>query len=398
MPGFLCNLYPHRDTMRLFYLLFALYGLGHVYIFIALRRIFGGGWWQLPAAAWLLFMVFSWFFRLGKPVDGLGELMQAVNFIWMGFAILLCYCLLAADLWVFALRFLAWLTKADLLQGAAKILTGARYLPYAFGAGLLLFGYAVYEAQTPRVVNVSLATTKLPAGSPPLRIVGIADVHISSLIGPWMLERMQKLVAAQDPDILVLAGDLVDTDMSRRDADAAILREFPARLGKFVITGNHEKYRGLAQSLVFFKKAGFHVLRGETVDVGGIRIGGVDDSIFSGEFTPDTTDVLRILPETPGERFFLLLNHKPYVDEQAVGRFDLQFSGHTHGGQIWPGILFTSRIYGVEQGLNILSRPDGRRGLLFVTNGLGFWGPPIRLLVPPEVVVITLRPQEAGTQ
>ena len=74
-----------------------------------------------------------------------------------------------------------------------------------------------------------------------------------------------------------------------------------------------------------------------------------------------------------------------------MGRFDLQFSGHTHSGQIWPGELLVRHIYGYPQGLSTLEE-QGRRSLLYITNGIGFWGPPIRFLAPPEITVITLRP------
>ncbi len=377
--------------MRFFYFLFLLFVFSHLYIFIAMRRVLGGGWWQLPAGLWLICMAFSWLLRMSPSLRPLMAPMQAVVFVWMGFSIMLCYCLLAADAAMLLARAAAFIGRAEILQRFAAFMTGKRCLPLAFAAGVALFGYALYEAQNFRVVRLDIATPKLPAGSAPLRIVGIADIHVSELIGPWMLERMQSLVAEQNPDIIVVAGDTVDIDLSARTGEARILRGFPARLGKFAVTGNHESYRGLAMSLNFLERAGFRVLRGESVEVGGISIGGVDDDSFQGQFTPDTTDVSRVVPESPGERFFLLLNHKPRVDQNALGRFDLQFSGHTHGGQIWPGRYMVRSIYGAPQGLSPLG--DGKAGsLLFLTNGLGFWGPPVRLGARPEIVVITLTP------
>ena len=135
-------------------------------------------------------------------------------------------------------------------------------------------------------------------------------------------------------------------------------------------------------------------LRGEVIETGGIVIAGVDDSNFK-EVSPQTVDVIRVLNLAPQNRFILLLNHKPYYPPAAVGRFDLQFSGHTHKGQIWPGELIVRHIYGHGQGLSVLEE-SGRRSLLYITNGIGFWGPPVRFLTPPEITVITLRPAESA--
>ena len=189
-----------------------------------------------------------------------------------------------------------------------------------------------------------------------------------------------------------MAGDLVDTDVTQKDEEAAAWAAVPAPLGKFAVTGNHEFYHGLEKSLAFMRRCGFTPLRGEVAAAGGIVIAGVDDSNFT-DSSPETVDVPRVLSLAPPDRFILLLNHKPYYPPQSVGRFDLQFSGHTHKGQIWPGELLVRRIYGFAQGLSVLEAGAGR-SLLYITNGIGFWGPPVRFLAPPEITVITLRPEK----
>ena len=382
--------------MRLFYLLFSIYGISHIYIFLCLRRAFGGGKWQIPVGLWLFAMAVSWLWRFSRPVGSFGAKVQDVTFFWMGFLILLCYCLIAGDLAALAARGLALLTRAEAVRQAAAFLTAARYVPAALGIAFLLYGWSIYRAYTPRIVSLALTTAKLPAGSAPLRIVGISDVHVSSIIGPFLLQRIADKVNALRPDVLVVAGDLVDTDVSKRNKDAAILASISAPHGKFVVTGNHEYYRGLRNSLDFMKRSGLTPLRGAVAEAGGISVAGVDDDSFSRE-SPDTTDVQRVLAMAPEDRFILLLNHKPHYPLESIGHFDLQYSGHTHAGQFWPGIFFIRRMYGLDQGLTLLNRGKAS-SLLYITNGTGFWGPPIRFLTPSEITLITLSPEKSGPE
>lgn len=375
--------------MKMFYTIFALYCTGHLYVFFCLRRAFGGGFWQIPALLWLAAMAFPWLWRFGRSLGKTGEYIQMLSFAWMGLFIFLLYCLIACDLAALLTRVLAFVIQAEFMRNLASFLNPEHYVPVAFGAAPLLFCYGLYEAQTPRIIQMDLTTPKLPADASPLRIVGVSDLHISGFIGPRSLRRMAEMINAQHPDILVIAGDLTDTDLSTREEEAAILRAIPAPLGKFAVTGNHELYRGLEMSLKFMKKSGLQVLRGQTAEAGGIVIAGVDDSAFTGRFTPDTTDVVRALEMAPKDRFVLLLNHKPHYPKEALGLFDLQFSGHTHGGQFWPGRFLVRKSHGVGQGLTRLGSGQ-QSGLMFVSNGLGFWGPPIRFLAPPEIVVISL--------
>ena len=375
--------------MKSFYTIFALYCTSHLYVFFCLRRAFGGGFWQIPALLWLAAMVFPWLWRFGRSLGKTGESIQMLSFAWMGLFIFLLYCLIACDLAALLARVLAFAAQAESMRNLASFLNPESYVPMALGAAPLLFCYGLHEARTPRIIQVGLTTPKLPEEASPLRIVGVSDLHLSGFIGSRTLRRMAKKISAQHPDILIIAGDLADTDLSAREEEAAILRAIPAPLGKFAVTGNHELYRGLEMSLEFMKKSGLRVLRGQTAEAGGIIIAGVDDSAFAGRFTPDTTDVMRVLDMVPKDRFVLLLNHRPHHPKAALGLFDLQFSGHTHGGQFWPGRFLVRRRHGVDQGLNRLG--SGRQsGLMFVSNGLGFWGPPIRFLAPPEIVVITV--------
>ena len=154
------------------------------------------------------------------------------------------------------------------------------------------------------------------------------------------------------------------------------------------LTGNHEYYAGLENSLRFLRRAGFNVLRGESVKVGSIVLVGVDDPAAMSSRQQARLDTAKALDSATTNDFIVLLKHQPVVDSDTP--FDLQLSGHTHGGQIFPFIYLTRLAYRAHTGLTELA--DGRR--LYVSRGAGTWGPPIRLFAAPEVTLITIESRD----
>jgi predicted MPP superfamily phosphohydrolase len=192
---------------------------------------------------------------------------------------------------------------------------------------------------------------------------------------------------ALQPDLILTTGDMVDGEVAPYRELATAFATLQPRYGKFAVTGNHEFYAGHDRSLRFTKGAGFTVLRGTGVDVGGmIFVAGVDDEaghrygLFAGDREKE------LLSQVPVDRFALLLKHRPHVDRTGGRLFDLQLSGHTHGGQIFPFSLIIKMIYPLDAGL--LKLKDG--AYLYVSRGAGTWGPPIRFFAPPEITIIDL--------
>jgi len=159
------------------------------------------------------------------------------------------------------------------------------------------------------------------------------------------------------------------------------------RFGKFAVTGNHEFFVGADRALDFTARAGFTVLRGEAASLAGVlMIAGVDDPAWRWMGVPVHTDEKALLSALPRERFTLLLKHQPVVDRNSLGLFDLQLSGHTHGGQIFPSGLLVRMADRMRNGLTSLI-PHGH---LYVSRSAGTWGPPMRLGAPPELTLIDL--------
>ncbi|MEW6677659.1 MAG: metallophosphoesterase [Pseudomonadota bacterium] len=254
--------------------------------------------------------------------------------------------------------------------------------------------YGVHEALNPRVEHLRIVTDQIPSATGRLRLALISDVHLGVTMGPRRLPTVLEPLRALDPDILISTGDMVDGGALHLEGSAARFAALQPRFGKFAILGNHERYRGLDWSLAFHERAGFRTLRGEAVEVlPGLIIAGVDDPgrggpglVSPGGF--DTTDDKALLATLPANKFVIFLKHQPVVPDGGQDRLDLQLSGHTHGGQIYPFKWLVRLRYAMVSGLHKLDSG----GQLYVSRGTGTWGPPMRVLAPAEITVIELVP------
>jgi predicted MPP superfamily phosphohydrolase len=203
-----------------------------------------------------------------------------------------------------------------------------------------------------------------------------------------------KSVRNSNPDILVSTGDLVDGRLSREDVlsrlnrMAAMIAALPTKAGKFAVAGNHEFYAGIGPSVDFTRAAGFTVLRNQSVQLPeGITISGIDDlTVDRKRGNSASAAESELLKSFPTERFHVLLKHRPIVPASSDGRFDLQLSGHVHKGQIFPFNLLVLMQYPIPCG----TTSTAANSKIHVSRGTGTWGPPMRLLAPPEVTIIDI--------
>lgn len=245
--------------------------------------------------------------------------------------------------------------------------------------GLLVYGF--FEARQIRIERIDIVTPKLASGR--VTIAQISDLHLGIMQGNRLLDRIIPKLGELQPDIVVATGDIVDGEGDNFVELAKRFHAYTPPLGAYAVTGNHEYYAGLAHSLRFLRNAGFTVLRGDAARVGGIVLAGVDDpSVKPTSQTGQDWSMSAAVDST--RDFIVLLKHQPVVD--ANEPFDLQLSGHIHGGQIYPFVYFTRMAYKFHAGLTELA--DGRK--LYVSRGAGTWGPPIRLFAPPEITLVTI--------
>ncbi len=276
----------------------------------------------------------------------------------------------------------------------AAQLTQARVQAVVIALGTaLLVPFAVWTARWRLVLSrVTVPLSKLAPGMSGLRIVQISDLHIGDRIGEAFLRRVVDRVNALRPDVVAITGDLVDGPPDVVERLLRPLADLEAPHGVYFVTGNHEYYWGGRESVRMVEQLGLTVLHNEHRVVeregGRLVIGGMPD-LHGGRFLADHQSrpelVFAGAPEGVPR---VLLAHQPKaVTGAAPHGVDLQLSGHTHGGQIFPFHLFVRLQQPVVQGLRKLL------GVwVYAHRGTGFWGPPMRLFSTPEIAEITLTP------
>jgi predicted MPP superfamily phosphohydrolase len=321
-------------------------------------------------------------------LEFLARIMSYVAYLWMGVLVLFFSLAVCIDIYRLLIYLGSLAASRDLssFYPSAKI---AFFLPLLFA--LAAAGYGFFEAKDIRLEHVTIASSRIPEGTDRFRIVQISDVHLGLIVRESRLQKILAKVKEANPDLLVCTGDLVDGQINNLGGLAEILQSIQPAYGKFAVTGNHEYYAGLQQSLAFIRKSGFTILRGQSADINGvITLAGVDDPTGIQLNGSGGNTEQRLLSGLDHDKFIMLLKHRPLINEHSLGLFDLQLSGHTHKGQIFPFNLVTKLYYPRHAGY--LALPGG--SYLYTSRGSGTWGPPIRFLSPPEVTVIDLVREE----
>ncbi len=319
---------------------------------------------------------------VGRRLERAGHLRSArafavFGYTWAGLVLLFVLSRLTVD-------FLIFLVAPVAARAFAPF--GALILTAVCGSGLAL--YAFMERSRVRVESYTLPTGKWPDSlRDHVRVAQISDVHIGFMNGKRRIRAIAARLRAYKPDIVVSTGDLVDSPIGLHDAYADALAEIRPPLGKYAIIGNHEYYAGLSNTLGFLERAGFVVLRNAVLAVGGIQLVGIDDQATDMQADWAQRE-LRLLAPVRRDMFTVLLKHRPDVVKNAIVRADLQLSGHTHKGQIFPLNFLTRLYYPANAGLYRMARAT----FLYVSRGTGAWGPPFRLFSPPEITLFDIGP------
>ena len=316
--------------------------------------------------------------------EGASRIVAHAGYLWMGYLFFLTCLNLSADL----LRLPLWaMGRGGIAPNAASVLAGRPAFLCIAGLAVALSAYAIVEASRIEIVRVRIVTDRLPASVPSLRIAQITDLHLGLIHRNGKAREVAAIVALEHPDLFVSTGDLVDGQLDGVSALAEILRGIPAPRGKFAVLGNHEYYAGIDRAIAFTRKAGFTLLRDESVTIDdAVRLAGVDDPAGARFGRSGGTSDAAVLGNRPNGRFTVLLKHRPQLDPAAGGKFDLQLSGHTHHGQIFPFRLLTRLVFPLLAG----DHPVPGGGILHVSRGTGTWGPPMRFLAPPEITIVDI--------
>jgi len=367
--------------MILFLLTFlCLYGGINFYFFFRARSVL-----HFSGALQALLLVLLIFLILAPVVvrtleslhcEQAARFVACTGYVWMAFVFLFFFLSVSLEL----VRLLHKLIVPETGTLALKAVTFG--LSVFLSAGLVVYG--CIDAQRVRVKTLQIPTEQILPGEGKLRIVQISDVHVGIIIRNDRLTPILEKVREAKPDILVSTGDLLDGELDNIMTDAERFAAIETSAGKFAVLGNHEYYAGVSRSIEFTEAAGFQLLRDDVTQAAGITIFGEDD--ITGRkpgSTPKSAAFLKTLAEKQNG-FVLLLKHQPHIRETA--NFNLQLSGHTHGGQLFPFGLIVKLYFPRIYGLHTLAENK----LLYISRGTGTWGPPVRIFAPPEITVIDL--------
>jgi uncharacterized protein len=373
-----------------FSIVLGIYFLANFYVYVRglqaipaghpVRTIFQWGFWVIAA-----------FYVAGRTLEKFYISYASDFFIWAGslwLAALLYFFLLVLVIDIFRLVnhflpfFPAWIT-ASMERTRLVTLTGSVVLV----ASLVLGGFI--NARNPRVNTLDIHIPK-PAGQlQELRAVVMSDIHLGTLIGNGFFERVVVKVKSLDPDIILLPGDILDEDLEPvlRQNIGETLRQLQAPLGVYAVMGNHEHIGGSASAYKYLSDHGITMLRDSVIKVNGsFYLVGREDR-DKPRFSGETRASLESLVEQVDLDYpVILMDHQPfYLEKAAELGVDLQLSGHTHHGQLWPFNLITNAMYTLSRGYDRIGNMHA-----YVSNGIGTWGPPVRIGNRPEIVLLTI--------
>jgi uncharacterized protein len=374
-----------------FAIFFTIIGLISYYIYIrGLQSIPQGS--SLRHVYTIVFWIIALSFMGGRLFERFLPVILADLLIWMG------------SFWIAAmLYFLLAVVLLDLLRLAnyllpffpAAIANNYAQAKYIISAGimglvsLLLLGGHINSVM-PRIKKLNLTIAKKTSNIKSLNIVAMSDIHLGTIVGRSRFDSIVDKMNSLDPDLVLLPGDIVDEDLTpviRQNVGEA-LRNIKSRLGVYAATGNHEYIGGVKKACDYLTNHGVVMLRDQSIKIGDsfFLVGREDRSI--GRF--DGGGVRKTLPElmTAVDKSYpvILMDHQPFgLEEAAAQGVDLQLSGHTHYGQLWPMNYIVESIYELAWGYKKIAGTH-----YYVSSGVGTWGPPVRIGNHPEIVQIQL--------
>ncbi len=364
----------------------------HGFVWLRLVAPLSVGVWR-TALTWTL--VAGFLLQVTTPlVSRLGPAFIAMPAAWLGFTWM--GSLFLAFMFTFAMEPVRWFVEwvwvrqgdPGVLESRRALLTGGISAVVGGTVAAMTVGGVARVLVKPRIVNLRVEIPRWPAALNGFRMVQLTDIHVSQTIRGDFVRMVVEETNRLQPDLVAITGDLVDGTVEELGAEVAPLAGLASKHGTYFVTGNHEYYSQVDGWLRFLPELGVRVLRNERVQVGepgaSFALAGVDDWTAQ-QFGPGHgADPDRAMGGHDVSQALILLAHQPkhIVDAVRLG-VDLQLSGHTHGGQIWPFSHLVTLDQPYLKGLH-------RRGdtQIYISCGTGYWGPPMRVGAPPEITVI----------
>ena len=359
--------------MKMFFLIIlGAYLAGNIYIFVRLMQLVSGlalGW---KIAVSILFwalaslLMISMFLRDIPLPTAIAKAMFNLGSIWMVFTLYMVLALIVFD--------------------CARIFMPAMRWGFLYALGLttalLIYGY--YNYRHPNIEQIDITLDK-PFSGKEIRIAAISDVHLGNGTDKRAMQRYVDMINAQNPDLILISGDLIDNSITpvRQQRMEEELRELKAPMGIYMASGNHEYIIKIGEVEKFLNETPIALLRDSVVTLPcGIQIVGRDD-----RHNHRRKSLGELLERVDSNKSIVVLDHQPYnLAEVDAAGVDIQLSGHTHRGQVWPLSLLTDYIYEQSHGYRKWQNTH-----IYVSSGLSLWGPPFRIGTNSELAIITVK-------
>jgi predicted MPP superfamily phosphohydrolase len=324
-------------------------------------------------------------------------LLSWITYVGLGFLSFVFFLLLLRD----SLWFIAWIgrkisalgsrTKNEPDPSRRQFLLQSMNLGVV-GAAALATSYGIYEARkTPGLVSLDIPIPRLPQAFDGFRIVQICDIHAGLTVDRDWIEKVVEEVQKQSPDLIAFVGDMVDGSVPGLESTVAPFADLRAPHGKFFTTGNHEYYSGANPWIGHARVLGFDVLMNEhrKIEKSGstIVLAGVTDYSAGRFYKDQASDPHKAVEQVANDDVKIMMAHQPRSLYQfGELKIDFTMNGHTHGGQFIPWNYFATLGQPFIKGLH-----RWNDGLVYVSKGTGYWGPPVRLGARSEVTIFTLK-------
>ena len=361
--------------MKMMFLsIIAAYLCGNVYIFVRAlqslsflslggKLIFSFGYWLAALALVLSIFVLR---HIEMP-EALSQGLFTTGSVWLVFTLYMVLALLATDI-------------TRLFIPSIK--------PYGFGISLsaviCLLTYGYFNYKHPDINHINITLDK-PLQGKPMKVVAISDVHLGNGTRKPQLQKFVKMINAQEPDLIIIGGDLIDNSLIPlyQQKMEEELSQLKAPMGIYMVAGNHEYISGMEACEQFLKDTPIRLLRDSIVTLpNGLQIIGRDD-----RSNRHRLPIAQLMEQANPTKPTLLLDHQPYevAKKDSLG-IDIQFSGHTHRGQVWPMSLLVDNMYEQSHGYR-----KWEHSHVYVSSGLSLWGPPFRIGTDSDMGVLVIR-------
>lgn len=373
-----------------FTIVLVIYGLVNSYIFIrGLQAIPAGSYWR----PWFItgFWVIAATFILARILErvypcGFTGVITWIGSFWLAFMLYFILIALFIDIARVINHFFHIFPQSIYIDyertKLTVLLVAAALVTVVVAAGFI-------NARSPRIKTLELHVRKTVTGDKALNIVMASDIHLGTIIAKRKANRLVADINSLNPDIVLFAGDVVDEDLAPviKNNLGANLNQIKAKFGVYAITGNHEFIGGAEPAVKYLRDHGINVLRDSSILINDrFYVVGREDRDkprFTGKSRKELAELMQ---QVDVSRPVILMDHQPFNLEAASHQgVDLQISGHTHHGQLWPFNYITKAIYELSQGYKQIGQTH-----FYVSNGFGTWGPPVRLGNRPEIVQIKL--------